>query len=132
VDRHFFEIEQTVRAFKPQRAVIDSLSAYESNIGAIAREYRDFLHALVVLMKEHQVTTIYNHENPEVLGMSSMTGDTSCSSLVDNIITMNWVELGDTFRHALTIAKLRANLPITPPMSVRSWMAKESEFCHGR
>jgi hypothetical protein len=28
---------------------------------------------------------------------------------VDNIITMNWVELGDTFRHALTIAKLRAN-----------------------
>jgi hypothetical protein len=30
------------------------------------------------------------------------------SSLVDNIILMNWVELGDTFRHALTVAKMRA------------------------
>jgi len=28
---------------------------------------------------------------------------------VDNIILMNWVELGDTFRLGLTIAKMRAN-----------------------
>jgi KaiC/GvpD/RAD55 family RecA-like ATPase len=109
IDRHFSQIEETVRTLKPHRAVIDSLSTYESNIGTIARDYRDFLHAVVVLMKEHQVTTIYNHENPEVLGLSSMMGDYRCSSLVDNIILMNWVELGDTFRHALTIAKLRAN-----------------------
>jgi circadian clock protein KaiC len=109
IDRHFSQIEETVRTFKPQRAVIDSLSTYESNIGTVARDYRDFFHAVVVLMKEHQVTAIYNHENPEVLGLSSMMGDYRCSSLVDNIILMNWVELGDTFRHALTIAKLRAN-----------------------
>jgi circadian clock protein KaiC len=31
------------------------------------------------------------------------------SSLVDNIILMNWVELGDTFRLGLTVAKMRAN-----------------------
>jgi circadian clock protein KaiC len=109
IDRHFFRIEDTIATFKPHRAVIDSLSTYESNIGSVAREYRDFFHAVVVLMKEHQVTTIYNHENPEVLGLSAMMGDTRCSSLIDNIIMMNWVELGDTFRHALTIAKLRAN-----------------------
>ena len=109
IDRHFSQIEGTIATFKPHRAVIDSLSTYESNIGGGGREYRDFFHAVVVLMKEHQVTTIYNHENPEVLGISSMMGDTRCSSLIDNIIMMNWVELGDTFRHALTIAKLRAN-----------------------
>jgi circadian clock protein KaiC len=109
IDRHFSQVEDTIATFKPHRAVIDSLSTYESAIGTVAREYRDFFHALVVLMKEHQVTTIYNHENPEVLGISSMMGNTSCSSLIDNIIMMNWVELGDTFRHALTIAKLRAN-----------------------
>jgi hypothetical protein len=28
---------------------------------------------------------------------------------VDNIILMNWVELGDAFRLALTVAKMRAN-----------------------
>jgi circadian clock protein KaiC len=109
IDRHFSQIEDTIAEFKPHRAVIDSLSTYESNIGSVARDYRDFFHAVVVLMKEYQVTTVYNHENPEVLGISSMMGESSCSSLMDNIIMMNWVELGDTFRHALTIAKLRAN-----------------------
>ena len=64
--------------------------------------------AIVALMKEHQVTAVYNHENPEILGMSSMMGEFKVSSLVDNIILMNWVELGDTFRHALTVAKMRA------------------------
>jgi hypothetical protein len=43
-----------------------------------------------------------------MLGMSSMTGDMDISSLIDNIILMNWVELGDTFRLGLTIAKARA------------------------
>ena len=27
---------------------------------------------------------------------------------MDNILLVNWVELGDTFRHALTVAKMRA------------------------
>ena len=60
-------------------------------------------------MKMYQVTAIYNHENPEILGMSSMMGAYAVSSLVDNIILMNFVELGDTFRHGMTIAKMRAS-----------------------
>ena len=57
----------------------------------------------------HQIAAVYNHENPEMLGMSSMMGDFNMSSLVDNIILMNWVETGDAFRLGLTIAKMRAN-----------------------
>jgi KaiC/GvpD/RAD55 family RecA-like ATPase len=109
INRHFAQIEEIVRTFKPVRAVIDSLSTYGSSIGTSGRDYRDFFHALVVLMKEYQVTAIYNHENPEMLGMSSMMGASAVSSLVDNIILMNWVELGDTFRHGMTIAKMRSN-----------------------
>jgi len=60
-------------------------------------------------MKEHQIAAVYNHENPEMLGMSSMMGDFAMSSLVDNIILMNWVEIGDAFRLGLTVAKMRAN-----------------------
>ena len=41
--------------------------------------------------------------------MSSMMGDFAMSSLVDNIILMNWIELGDAFRLGLTVAKMRAN-----------------------
>lgn len=108
VDRHFAQIEAIVENFKPKRAVIDSLSTYGSSLGATERSFRDFFHAIVALMKEHQITAVYNHENPEMLGMSSMMGEFKVSSLVDNIILMNWVELGDTFRHALTVAKMRA------------------------
>jgi circadian clock protein KaiC len=108
IDRHFAQIEAIVEDFKPRRAVIDSLSTYGSCLGVAERSFRDFFHAIVALMKEHQVTAVYNHENPEMLGMSSMMGEFKVSSLVDNIILMNWVELGDTFRHALTVAKMRA------------------------
>src|SRR5262249_8941165 len=75
IDRHFYQIEQIVQDLKPKRVVIDSLSTYGSSLGSSARLFRDFFHALVALMKEHQIAAVYNHENPEILGMSSMAGE---------------------------------------------------------
>lgn len=109
VDVHFHHIEELVKEFKPKRVVIDSLSTYGSSLGTKGRVFRDFFHALVSLMKENQIVAVYNHENPEMLGMASMMGDFAMSSLVDNILLMNWVELGDTFRLGLTVGKMRAN-----------------------
>jgi len=109
VDHHFDGIEKMVKEFKPRRVVFDSLSTYGSSLGTEGRVFRDFFHALVALMKEHQIACVYNHENPEMLGMSSMMGPFHMSSLVDNIILMNWIELGDAFRLGLTVAKMRAN-----------------------
>ena len=109
IDRHFHHIEQLVEEFKPKRVLFDSLSTYGSNLGTTGRMFRDFFHALVALMKERQTVTVYNHENPEMLGMASMMGDFHMSSLVDNIILMNWIEIGDAFRLGLTVAKMRAN-----------------------
>jgi len=109
VDHHFHTIEQIVAEFRPVRVVIDSLSTYGSSLGTRGRLFRDFFHALIALMKENQIAAVYNHENPEMLGMSSMMGDFAMSSLVDNILLLNWVELGDEFRLGLTVAKMRAN-----------------------
>jgi circadian clock protein KaiC len=109
IDRHFHDVERIVDDFKPTRVLFDSLSTYGSNLGVSGRSFRDFFHALVALMKEHQTATVYNHENPEMLGMASMMGDFAMSSLVDNILLMNWVEIGDAFRLALTVAKMRGN-----------------------
>ena len=109
VDYHFHKIERIVEEFKPRRVVIDSLSTYGSNLGTQGRLFRDFFHALVALMKEHQIAAVYNHENPEMLGMSSMMGDFAMSSLVDNIVLLNFVELGDRFRLGLTVGKMRSN-----------------------
>ena len=109
IDHHFHRIEQIVEEFHPKRVVIDSLSTYGSSLGTQGRLFRDFFHALVALMKEHQIAAVYNHENPEMLGMSSMMGSFAMSSLVDNILLLNFVEIGDTFRLGLTIGKMRAN-----------------------
>lgn len=109
VDHHFHQIEKMVEEFRPRRVVIDSLSTYGSTLGTEGRIFRDFFHALIALMKEQQIAAVYNHENPEMLGMSSMMGSFAMSSLVDNIVLMNWVELGDAFRLGLTVAKMRAN-----------------------
>jgi circadian clock protein KaiC len=109
VDQHFFKIENIIQRLRPERMVLDSLSTYGSTLGTSGRLFRDFFHALVALMKEYQVTAIYNHENPELLGMSSMMGTFHMSSLVDNIVLLNWIELGDTFRLGLTVAKTRAS-----------------------
>ncbi len=109
VDRHFHEMERIVEEFQPRRVVFDSISTYGSSLGVKGRIFRDFFHALVVLMKERQTASVYNHENPEMLGMSSMMGEFAMSSLVDNIILMNWIEMGDMFRLGLTVAKMRAN-----------------------
>lgn len=109
VDQHFNKIEEIVEEFRPRRVVIDSLSTYGSTLGTGGRYFRDFFHALVALMKENQISAIYNHENRELLGMSSMMGPFAMSSLVDNILLMNWIELGDSFRLGLTVAKMRGN-----------------------
>jgi circadian clock protein KaiC len=109
VDFHFHGIEKVVEEFRPKRVVIDSLSTYGSSLGTEGRLFRDFFHAIVALMKEHQIAAVYNHENPEMLGMSSMMGSFAMSSLVDNILLMNFIELGDSFRLGLTVAKMRSN-----------------------
>src|SRR6185295_3925857 len=54
IDRHFHDIEQLVEKFQPKRVLFDSLSTYGSNLGTEGRMFRDFFHALVALMKEHQ------------------------------------------------------------------------------
>jgi circadian clock protein KaiC len=109
IDRHFSDVERLIEDFQPTRVLFDSLSTYGSNLGTTGRMFRDFFHALVALMKEQQTATVYNHENPEMLGMASMMGDFAMSSLVDNIVLMNWIEMGDSFRLGLTVAKMRAN-----------------------
>jgi circadian clock protein KaiC len=107
INRHFAELERRIERHAPQRVVVDSLGGYGSMVTPSVH-MKDFLHAVKALMERGQITAVYSHENPEMLGMSTMTGAMEVSSLVDTILLLNWVELGDTFRLGLTIAKARA------------------------
>ena len=55
------------------------------------------------------MTTFFNYENPEVFGISVYMPDFPVSSIVDNIILLNLVELGNTLHRGITVVKARGS-----------------------
>src|SRR5207247_1449431 len=55
------------------------------------------------------MTTFFNYENPEVFGITSYMPEFPVSSIVDNIILMNLVELGNSIHRGITVVKARGS-----------------------
>jgi len=108
IDAHFHRIVQIIEEKKIERLLIDGMTSYSAAVGD-QRLYRDFVHALVGYSKHHLITTFFSYENPELFGLTSYMPDFAVSSIVDNIIIMNFVELGDSMRRAITVAKARGS-----------------------
>jgi circadian clock protein KaiC len=106
IDSHYDRVIKAIQEHKIERLVIDGMTGYSSAI-ADDRLYRDFFHALVGYTKQNLMTTFFNYENPELFGLTHFMPDFGVSSIVDNIIVMNYVELGNTVHRALTVAKAR-------------------------
>jgi circadian clock protein KaiC len=106
IDVHFDRIIRAIEENKIERLLIDGMTTYSSAIGD-QRIYREFFHALVNYSKHHLLTTFFNYENPELFGLNQYMPDFAVSSIVDNIILMNFVELGNSLRRAITVAKAR-------------------------
>jgi circadian clock protein KaiC len=108
IDAHFDRIIRTIEEHKIERLVIDGMTSYSSALGDQGL-YRDFIHSLVAYTKNKLMTTFFNYENPELFGVSSYMPDFAISSIVDNLILMNFVELGTSLRRAITVAKARGS-----------------------
>lgn len=104
IDVHFTKIRRMIEEHNIDRVIIDSLAGYQT---ANPGETRDFLFALATYFKSRQVTAIMNFETPELLGMSQISEEPKASSLVDNIILLNYVEMSTRLRRALTVPKSR-------------------------
>lgn len=108
IDAHFDRIVRTIQEHQIERLLIDGMTSY-SNALADQRQYRDFIHSLVAHTKNKLLTTFFNYENPELFGLSNYMPDFAISSIVDNLILMNFVELGCSMRRAITVAKARGS-----------------------
>jgi len=108
IDAHFDRVIRIIEASHIERLVIDGVTSYSSALDS-ERLYRDFFHALVGYSKHHLLTAFFNYENPELFGLTHFMPDFAVSSLVDNIIVMNVVELGSTLHRAITVAKARGS-----------------------
>jgi circadian clock protein KaiC len=71
--------------------------------------YRDFFHALVAYSKFRLMTTFFNYENPEFLGVTTFMPEFPVSSIVDNIILLSLVELGSALHRCVTVVKARGS-----------------------
>jgi circadian clock protein KaiC len=106
IDSHFARIVRTIEEHDIQRLVIDGVTSYSTAVDD-QRAYRDFFHALVAFSKFRLMTTFFNYENPELFGISSYMPDFPVSSIVDNIILMSLVEMGNTVHRCIAVVKAR-------------------------
>jgi circadian clock protein KaiC len=106
LDVHFDAIVKLIEEHKVERVLIDSLAVYED---AEEDESRDFIYALSTYLKNNGITTLYNYESPELLGLSSISQDFKASTIVDNIILLNYVEISTRLRRAITVPKVRGS-----------------------
>jgi circadian clock protein KaiC len=108
IDAHYARIIELVEKHDIQRMVIDGLTSYSTALGNMGL-YRDFFHALVDFSKNRSMTTFFNYENPEFLGISSYMPDFPVNSIVDNLILMSIVEIDDSFHRCISVVKARGS-----------------------
>jgi circadian clock protein KaiC len=108
IDAHYAQIVELVEKHDIQRMVIDGMTSYSTAIGDMGI-YRDFFHALVAYSKHRLMTTFFNYENPEFLGISSYMPDFPVSSIVDNLILMSLVEIDSSIHRCISVVKSRGS-----------------------
>ena len=108
LDVHFARITRIIEQHNIERLIIDGMTSYQT---ALEDEqlYREFFHALVDYSKQRLMTTFLSYENPELFGVNQFMPEFPVSSIVDNIVLLNFVELSNTLHRAITVAKARGS-----------------------
>jgi len=108
IDAHFARIVSLVEKYNIQRLLIDGMTSYSTALGNLAL-YRDFFHAIVAFSKSRLMSTFFNYENPEFLGVSTFMPDFPVGSIVDNIVLLSLVELNSSLHRCITVIKARGS-----------------------
>jgi circadian clock protein KaiC len=108
IDAHYARIVRLVEEGDIRRLVIDGMTTYSTALGEIS-VYRDFFHAIVAYSKQRLMTTFFNYENPEFLGISSYMPEFPVSSIVDNLILMSLVEVNSSLHRCISVVKSRGS-----------------------
>lgn len=106
LEEHFIEIRSAVEKERPDRVVIDSLSALERI--ASRKGFQEFVLALSGFLKAEQITTLFTLNTSTLVGGTTVT-EGQISSITDSIILLRYVELAGEIRRGLAILKMRGS-----------------------
>jgi circadian clock protein KaiC len=105
IEDHLVEIVSRIETLRPQRVVVDSLTALERIAGEQA--FREFVMALSGLVKERNIAGLYTAATSLVGG--GHPTEAQVSVLSDCILLLRYVEAGADLKRTLTVLKMRGS-----------------------
>lgn len=106
VEDHMLVIRREIESFRPNRLVIDSVSAMERV--ANLRTFREFIIGLTSYCKEQEICSLFTSTTPRLSGGDSIT-EAHISTITDAIILLRYVEIRGALRRGLSIIKMRGS-----------------------
>ena len=106
LDDHLVEIQDLVRRLRPDRLVVDSLSALE-RIGSEGA-YREFVIGLTSFVRTEDLATLLTASSPHLIGGTAVT-ESHVSGLIDAIIVLRHVETASELRRGLLVVRMRGS-----------------------
>jgi circadian clock protein KaiC len=107
LEDHLIKMKGVIDEFKPNRLVVDSLSALERV--STLKGYREFVIALISFIKHHEVGGLFTATTPSLMGGSSVT-EAHISTITDSIILLRYVEMLGEMRRGITVLKMRGSM----------------------
>jgi circadian clock protein KaiC len=106
LEEHLISMRANIEEFKPNRIVIDSLSAIE-RISTL-KCFREFLISLTSFIKSEQIVGFFTSVTPTLFGGGSVT-EAHISTLTDSIILLRYVEIYGEMHRSINILKMRGS-----------------------
>ncbi len=106
LEDHLLKIQREIKAFSPQRLVMDSVSAMERV--ASVRNFREFVIGLTSFMKQERICSLFTSTTPQLSGGESVT-EAHISTITDVIALLRYVEINGILRRGIAIIKMRGS-----------------------
>ncbi len=103
---HLRVMKDEIDNFKPDRIVLDSLSAIERV--ATVKSFREFVIGLTSFIKDRQIAGMFTATTPTLMGGNSIT-EQHISTITDSIVLLRYVEVIGEVRRGLTVLKMRGS-----------------------
>ena len=107
LENHLIRMQEVIEEFKPDRVVIDSLTALEKV--ATLNGFREFIASLNATIRGQGITGLYTATAATLLGGNSIT-QCQISTSTDSIILLRYVEVYGEVRRGLAVIKMRGSM----------------------